>query len=155
MSIPRAKSKKIAGANTALFERHYTLQEAVTLIPELEHWLDETHDELELIRNDIILYKRLHLARRKQPMGSDGREIDVLQKKYDRYEQKIDELILSLKEKSILVKDFERGIIEFPYKNSKGEEFLLSWQEGDEGILHFTIPGQPFGQRFPITVLPE
>ncbi len=141
--------------NTMLFSHHYQLDEAASLLPEIKAALNAAYQDFGKVRDDIVLYKRLHMAKRKQPMGTDGTEMDVLQKKYAHYEEKVKEWVRYFEKKSIFVRDFDQGVVEFPYKSSEGEEFLLSWHYGEEGILYFFLPQDGPEAKLPITVLPD
>jgi len=138
-----------------LFDVHYTLEGAVALLPEVKAALKTAWQDLNKIRDDIILYKRLHMAKKQQPMGTDGSEIDVLQKKYAYHDEKMREWVQFFEKKSLYVRDLDRGVVAFPYQAKSGDEFLLCWQYGEEGILSFFVPEDGHEARLPITVLPE
>lgn len=138
-----------------LFEYYFSLEEAVRLIPEVKDAFRQAHAELDVVKDEIILYKRIHMAKRERPMGTNGDELEVLKEKWAAYEQVFNTWVEWFLERNILLRDMEKGLIDFPYRTRDGEEFLLCWHLGEDGIMHFHSPFEGFQGRKPITFLPD
>jgi hypothetical protein len=112
------------------------------------------------MQDDIVLYKRLHNLYEQedteveetlhlQAMG------DVLQYKYQEFEVRFQHWIQVFTDEGIQVKDFRKGLVDFPYLAKDGSEYLLCWHLGEEGLFYFHGFDEGFTGRKPITFLPE
>lgn len=123
------------------FDKHYTLEEARALLPQLRRRLKrmaqlrETHDTQEV-----------QLAELMQP-GCDvggslvNRWIETL--------AEIREILVEFHQREIQIKDLARGLVDFPSLR-EGKEVFLCWQmsEDDIGFWHELETG--FAGRKPI-----
>lgn len=64
-------------------------------------------------------------------------------------------LIAELQADGIVVRDPERGLIDFPALAPSGETYLLCWLEGEDAIDWWHWPDAGFAGRLPITTPPE
>jgi hypothetical protein len=112
---------------TYRFEKHYTREEARTLLPQLRGWLDQLGQlRLEIDANDRRLAGLMAAG---QDLGGDlvnnsvkllGTVKDLLQKFQDR---------------EIIIKDLQRGLVDFPALIG-GKEVFLCWEK-DENDVEF------------------
>jgi hypothetical protein len=135
-------------------EKFFTLEEAARLILPVGDLLEEAHQELTKIKDDMILTKRLAVARAD---GDDpyDEDIAVLKKKWKKYEDCIDRWVNRFATDGMILRDIERGVVEFPYKSQDDEIFLLSWVWPEDGLFYFYDAKEgPIGRR-PISLLPD
>lgn len=142
-----------------VFEKYFTLDEAVSLLPFVRQTFETAHRELAELSDDIILYKRMHQIQEEEGAYGDSQDknaiMNVLHQKWHAYEARFYHWVGILADKGIQVRDFKRGLIDFPYKAKDGTEYLLCWQLGEEGLFYFHNMYEGFAGRKPITLLPE
>src|SRR5512133_1265589 len=107
------------------FKRHYTRDEARAILPKVRIWLSR----LLKLGDDL---KRLEQAvSEKMQEGADlgGKEINARV----RCMADINKVLMEFFRRDILVKDPDRGLIDFPaFVN--GKEVFLCWEKGEEDI---------------------
>jgi hypothetical protein len=154
-----------------MFEHYFSLEEAARLVPTVRNMLIEAYSELQDLQDDLILYKRLQKSRLKavkkvklppeippnpEPEKiADATEDSIFQEKQAKFEACYQKWLLRLSEHKIVINDFEKGLIDFPYRAASGEEFLLCWLFGEEGLFYFHDLNEGFAGRQPISLLPE
>jgi hypothetical protein len=142
-----------------LYEKHFTLDEAVGLLPFVQQTLEKAHRELAELRDEIVLYKRMNQVQEEEGIlnvdPACGSLADVLHHKWHLYEECFYRWVNVLSDKGIQVRDFKRGLVDFPYRSKNGTEYLLCWQLGEEGLFYFHSPSEGFAGRKPTTLLPE
>lgn len=138
------------------FEKYYTLEEAAGMLGAVRTDLLKARRELRELRDSIILLKRM-MTRTKIEGNTPGEEEKkALQEKVKTYEALVQSWAESFQERGIILRDFERGLIDFPYRSRKtGQEFLLCWHLEDEGLFYFHGVSEGFPGRKPITLLPD
>lgn len=139
----------------ASYAYFFTLEEAATVARGLTEVFDQAHHELSQLQDEVILYKRIHLAKRRQPLGTNGEELDVLQEKWTAYEAAFQRWIRYFSDRHIVLRDIGRGLVDFPYRARDGSIYLLCWCLGDDGVMAFHGPHEGFLGRKPITLLPD
>lgn len=142
-----------------LFTRYFTVQEARQLLPFVKQTLEQAHAELDALKDEVILYKRIYQLREEeggQPQDPQvAAMVDVLHHKWQAYEACFHRWVNLLVEKGIQVRDFKKGLIDFPYRAQDGTEYFLCWHLGEEGLLHFHDLFEGYNGRKPISLLPE
>ena len=113
---------------THQFRKHYTIEEARTLLPQIRTWLNQIN--------------RLH----KQVAEFDQRVAQVLAQGSDAGGPLVNDLIKDLSEmkatlgefqrRQIQIKDLERGLIDFPALLG-GREVFLCWEQDEEDIEYW------------------
>jgi hypothetical protein len=137
------------------FERLFKLEEAAKLLPEITQAFEKAHQQLAEIRDEIIMYKRFQVQREKEKQVLSEAETDVLKQKWHTYEEIFSHWIQYFVNQGILLRDLERGLIDFPYQSSQGDYFFLCWQFGEEGLFYFHPIEEGFSGREPISLLPD
>jgi hypothetical protein len=66
----------------------------------------------------------------------------------------VKEAIAELEEQGIVLRDADRGLIDFPALHS-GREVLLCWQLGEESLAWWHLPEEGFAGRRPLPLPPE
>ncbi len=107
------------------FHKHYTRQEARELLPDLRDWLKQ----LQAFR------KQLHeqdaaLAKLMQPGCDVG---GAPANDWVRTMTAMQEVLFEFYSREILIKDLDRGLIDFPALRD-GKEVFLCWEQGEPDI---------------------
>ena len=107
------------------YHKHYTLEEARALLPQIHVWLNQLDEKRRSLAEDE---RSLGVALSK---GSDlggsrvNRSIRTL--------AEIQELIREFEWRQIQIKDLDRGLLDFP-AIMEGREVFLCWERGEEDI---------------------
>jgi hypothetical protein len=107
------------------FSKHYTREEAKALLPQLRLWLGRLNElRRELERSD----KRLaSLMGPGQDLGGD------LVNRWIRALAEMQEVLGEFQKREILIKDMERGLIDFPAIIA-GKEVFLCWEQDEDDV---------------------
>ncbi|MEB3206963.1 MAG: DUF2203 domain-containing protein [Vampirovibrionales bacterium] len=133
--------------------RVFTLEEAGALVPTLRKLFYEAHLDLRRKHDELIVFRRLH-QQKQHLLGQDGDD-DVLQAHVDAFDATLKHWLQKVADLGVLVKDFERGLIDFPYRSKSGQLFFLCWHPGEDGVFYFRLPTEELNARKPITILPD
>jgi hypothetical protein len=63
--------------------------------------------------------------------------------------------LAEIEEKGIVLRDAERGLIDFPARHPGGREVLLCWQLGEDDLAWWHLPEDGFAGRRPLPMPPE
>jgi hypothetical protein len=107
------------------FDKHYTRDEACALLPQIRTWLER----LNRLRKDLERYdKRLSgLAEQGNDIG--GETVNS----WIRALADMQEVLAGFQRRRIIIKDLERGLIDFPAIVG-GREVFLCWEQDEEQI---------------------
>ena len=110
------------------FQKHYTAEEANALLPQIRGWIKQINGlREELARCDV----RLEALRKE---GSDlGGETVFRQV---RFFADVQALLQEFRTREIQVKDFDRGLIDFPAIIG-GREVFLCWEQDEDSVEHW------------------
>ncbi len=115
--------------NEPLFERHFTVGEANALLPFLSDCFQRIRQkQAELLRQFPEI--REFLEQKTSDFGF-ANSIEYIQKGNE-----IRQLLNRISRKGVLLKDLQRGLVDFPHL-SEGNEVLLCWELGEKEILHW------------------
>src|SRR5947207_2005138 len=107
------------------FQKHYTLEEARALLPQVRVWLkrlNDQHRELE------------KLDKRLASLMSPGHDVGgELVNRWVRTLAGLQEVLAEFHRRQIQLKDVERGLIDFPAIIA-GREVFLCWEQDEEDI---------------------
>jgi hypothetical protein len=110
---------------TYRFEKHYTREQARALLPQLRLWLDE----LGRLRLEIeATEKRLAgLMAAGQDLGGElvNNSVKLLGNAKD--------LLIKFQDREIIIKDLQRGLVDFPALIG-GKEVFLCWEKDEDDI---------------------
>ena len=121
--------------------RHYTLAEASELLPhlvELLHKMRSARDRL----GDREAREALSEAGPTNGGGDPGRTVS------EGFVELRDS-IAELRELEVVLRDLDRGLLDFPSIRD-GDEVYLCWQEGEDAIEYWHEPEAGFGGRRPL-----
>lgn len=109
------------------FQKHYTREEATALLPQVRTWIGQLkHFREEIERSD----KRLaSLMSPGNDLGGD------LVNRWVRLLAEMQEVLGEFQRRDILIKDLNRGLVDFPAIIG-GKEVFLCWEQ-DEEVVEF------------------
>ena len=106
------------------YEKHYTREEAKELLPQVRQWLQRlNHLRGQLERFD----KRLSGMNPGHDVGGE------LVNNWIRALAEMQELLSEFQKRQIMIKDLERGLVDFPAIIG-GKEVFLCWEQDEEDI---------------------
>jgi hypothetical protein len=107
------------------FQRHYTVSEARNLLPAVAAWLNEARE---------LQARMERSSRRILEQFGEGRDLGGPRINDDlRALARLKEVFEEFESREIVVKDFERGLVDFPSLRN-GREVFLCWEEGESDI---------------------
>jgi uncharacterized protein DUF2203 len=65
------------------------------------------------------------------------------------------EALAELEERGIVLRDLERGLVDFPSRHPGGREVLLCWQLGEPDLAWWHLPEDGFAGRRPLPLPPH
>ncbi len=111
--------------NPHRFEKHYTLEEARALLPQVRSWLEQL---VEL--RDKFNRLESRLEQQMQPgLDLGGEWVN----RWVRTLVELREVLLEFHRREIQLKDLDRGLIDFP-TIINGREAFLCWEKSEEDI---------------------
>lgn len=107
------------------FRKHYTLEEARALLPQIRQWLGKIH---ELRRQLKPLDARIEqLLAGGADIGGESVQAQV------RLLAQLQKVVREFYQREIQIKDVDRGLIDFP-AFKEGREVFLCWELEDDDI---------------------
>jgi len=141
---------------TTTFKRYFTLDEAAARLPMVKQLLSRAHREMGLLQDEMVLAKRLMMARQKNRLRTTEADMALLQEKAQRFEAAYHAWEERFEAEGIILRDLAIGLIDFPYHaRSDDQDYLLCWKLQEDGIFYFHSPQDGFNGRYPITLLPD
>jgi Uncharacterized conserved protein (DUF2203) len=119
--------------------RHYSLEEATALLPRVEQLLAAMRSARDRLGDSEA---RAALAEASNGGGQPGRVVSggFLE---------LREAMLELREREIVLRDLDRGLVDFPSLRD-GHEIYLCWEEGEPEIGWWHEPDTGFAGRRPL-----
>ncbi len=126
---------------THRYQKHYTREEARALLPQLREWLaglEELRGELE--KNDQRL---AGLMTGGQDVGGElvNQSVKLL--------GRMKELFQEFERREIIVKDLQRGLVDFPAIVG-GREVFLCWEKDEEDVEYWHDIDSGYAGREPL-----
>ena len=124
-----------------IHERHFTVEEATAMLPRLDATLRRLRDERDRL-TDTEAHELLSTAAPGNGGGQPGREVGEAF-------LAVRALLGEIQDRGIVVRDIDRGLIDFP-AILEGREVYLCWEldEDDIGFWHDLESG--YGGRQPL-----
>jgi hypothetical protein len=122
------------------FSRHYTIEEAKALLPQIRQWLGQVEAfEKQLSQLDVRLRG---LASSGNDVGGDTVNTAL------KLRADLQKVVQEFESREIQIKDLERGLIDFPALRD-GKEIFLCWEKDEDDIefWHDTDSGYPGRER--------
>jgi hypothetical protein len=124
---------------TTRHSRHYSLEEATALLPRVAELLATMRDARDRLGDTEA---RAALAEASNGGGQPGRVVSggFLE---------LRESMLEFREREIVLRDLDRGLVDFPSLRD-GREIYLCWEEGEPEIGFWHEPEAGFAGRRPL-----
>ena len=107
------------------FKHHYTSAEAAALLPQIRQWLNQLRQLHPRLANRDERLRQL-LARGYEVGGPLANE-------WMRLITEIQAIFDEFKRRELLIKDLDRGLVDFPAIIG-GREVFLCWEEGEDTV---------------------
>ena len=124
-----------------LHSRHYSLEEASALLPQVVELLERMRSARDRL-GDAEARAALAAAGGSNGGGEPGRTVS------EGFLELRDAMIW-LRDREIVLRDLDRGLVDFPALRD-GAEVYLCWQEGEDEIAFWHDPEAGFAGRRPI-----
>jgi hypothetical protein len=131
-------------------QRYFTADEANELLPEVRLAAEELVERRLAAR--AVAAKRAQLVTRIAGNGGDfdPQEPRELEEDFERETAAVAEAVVQLERLGVIVKDADRGLVDFPALRESGEEVLLCWQVGEDEIAYWHGLEEGFAGRKPL-----
>ena len=131
-------------------QRYFTAEEANELLPEVRGAAEELVEHRLAAR--AVAAKRAQLVTRIAGNGGDfdPQEPRELEEDFERETAAVAEAVARLERLGVIVKDADRGLVDFPALRESGEEVLLCWQVGEDEIAYWHGLEEGFAGRKPL-----
>jgi hypothetical protein len=126
--------------------RHWTLDEATAALPEVRATVRRVRE--------LVAAARAHAAEH----GGDGAAAvsgNGHGPNVRGDDRELRALLTELERRGVIVRDPERGLIDFPALAGSGRTYLLCWLDGESAIEWWHWPEDGFAGRTPLTEPPE
>jgi hypothetical protein len=110
------------------FNKHYTRDEARALLPQIRQWLEQ----LDQLRRQLQSWDQRLSALMEAGNDTGGDLVN----RWVRAIVETRELLEEFHEREILIKDVERGLVDFPAIIG-GKEVFLCWEKDEEDIEYW------------------
>jgi hypothetical protein len=122
-------------------ERHYTLEEANAALPGVADRIERLRAARNLLGDSEARAALAEAA----PTNGGGQPGRVVSEGF----KELREGLLELQELGVVLRDLERGLVDFPALRD-GTEIYLCWEEGEEEIRFWHEPEAGFAGRRPL-----
>ena len=126
------------GQGSTIHERHYTVEQANALLPTVKPVLRRLRDAKDEL-TDTEAHDALSEAAPGNGGGDPGRKVGEAF-------LEVRGLLGTLEEAGIVVRDIDRGLIDFPTIRD-GEEVYLCWELGEDSVEHWHDLESGYGGR--------
>jgi len=106
------------------FQKHYTRDEARALLPQIRRWLQKLSDSRETLEEN---------QRRLGGFASGEDRGGALVNSSVRLMAEVQDVLMEFQARQIMVKDVDRGLIDFPALID-GKEVFLCWEKDEDDI---------------------
>ena len=130
-------------------ERHFTPEEANALLGEVRPAAEELVAHRRAMT--VVAARQAQLVRRIAGNGGDfdPQEPRTLEEQFERETEEVARCVEQLERLGVVVKDLDRGLVDFPALRH-GEEVLLCWQVGEDEVAYWHGLEEGFAGRKPL-----
>jgi hypothetical protein len=121
-----------------LHERHYTVEQANAAIP----WVEQRLDQLREARSGLGDEEARAALAEAGPGNGGGEAGRVVSDAF----LSMRSALIELREMEIVLRDLDRGLVDFPSLRD-GREVYLCWEEGEDRIEFWHEPEAGYGGR--------
>ena len=135
-----------AKVSFAMTERRFTLEEANAEVL----WLEATFARLDPLRDELAARHNalLELLRQRSGNGTASRDHEIRdqQEAIEALTEQLGRKVQEITEKGIIVRDLERGLVDFP-AHREVRDIFLCWVQGEEQIEYWHETNEGFTSR--------
>ena len=131
----------MSAAEERAHERHFTREEANAALPSLRPLLQRLRDA-----KDLLTDEEAHEVLSDAAPGNGGGEAGV---QVGESFLEVQRLLAALQEAGIVLRDIDRGLVDFP-TIMDGREVYLCWELGEDAVDHWHDRESGFGGREPL-----
>ena len=102
-----------------------------------------------IVADIVRVYGQIVELRRRLERAEPAPGVSELERRYDAAMESLSRYIGELQEVGVELKDFEKGLVDFPSVH-EGREVLLCWQRGETAITHWHELDAGFAGRRPV-----
>jgi hypothetical protein len=124
-----------------IHDRHFTIEEANAVVPRLEPMLAELREARDKL-TDAEAHEALSGAAPSNGGGNSGRQVGEAF-------LSVRGMLAELEELGIVLRDIDRGLVDFP-AILEGREVYLCWEQGEDSIGFWHHLDAGFGGRQPL-----
>ena len=140
----------VPGERDFMPERIFDLQEAESLLPQLEGWLRTAIEGKKKLEEIELQYSELV----QRISESGGLHVDIVRSIYSKQERgetiaRLRSALEEIEDSGCLLKDLEIGLVDFPCEVD-GREIYLCWKLDEPCIGYWHDPQEGFSGRKPI-----
>jgi hypothetical protein len=130
--------------------RYFTPEEANELLAEVRPAAEELVERRHALM--VVTGRRARLVSRIAGNGGDfdPQEPRELQEELERVAEAVGEAVERLERLGVVVKDADRGLVDFPALRDDGEEVLLCWEVGEDEVAYWHGLEEGFAGRKPL-----
>ncbi len=122
-------------------ERHFTREEANALLPQLTAMLSQLQDSKDEL-TDAEAHEALSEAAPANGGGEEGKQVGVAFLEVRR-------LLETIEQSGIVLRDIDRGLVDFPAVMD-GREVYLCWELGEDEVGYWHDMDAGYGGREPL-----
>jgi len=116
-------------------KRYFTVAEANQALPYVAR----------IVEDVTTVYRRIVDLRRRLEQAEPGQD-ENLEREYEKSMDRLSHLVDELHAVGVELKDFEKGLVDFPAWHD-GREVLLCWKKGEEAVEHWHETDAGFAGR--------
>jgi hypothetical protein len=140
--MPSEKASATTATSPRRGRKYFSLEEANSALTYLERVVGDITD---CYHEAVDVRQRLEA-----PQGNES--TNELKNEYEGFMDRLNELIDELHHAGVELKDFEKGLVNFPAVH-QGREIYLCWQRGDEGVRCWHEINAGFSGRQDVSLL--
>lgn len=107
-----------------------------------------------VVEDVVQVYSQIVDLRHQIESPEEAGDTDALERQYEAHMDRLSELVDELHMVGVELKDFEKGLVDFPAVH-EGREVLLCWHQGEDRVLHWHEVDAGFDGRQPVEQLHE
>jgi len=130
-------------------ERFFTPEEAAAALPEVRRLAERMVRHRRALTRALERQEHLRTLIASNGGGLRSEETAAIQQRVDRAAEGIARCIEGIHDLGVIVKDVDRGLVDFPALR-EGEEVLLCWHVGEDEIRYWHGVDDGFGGRTPL-----
>jgi len=125
-------------------KKYFTVNEANRALPYVSRIVDDI----------VAAYEHVVELRQQLEATGDDEAVSDEQREYERQMERLGTLVDELQDAGVELKDFEKGLIDFPAV-FESREVLLCWHQGEDAVTHWHEVDAGFAGRQDVAQLDD